>query len=182
METPEVNKPEEKSKFSLPTIKSRKIKIVAIVVGSLLIILIIFAAGVGVGLRKGRFSNDFGKNYERNFMGSRFDFDRDRGMMEGRGGFMGKIMRELTGRDFRNANGLSGTIISITDNNLVIKDRDNKENTVAVTDKTIIKLGRDSIQLGDLKQNDQVVVIGSPGDNGVINADLIRVFNNSVNN
>lgn len=171
--TSQTSKPEEKP-------KTKNLKLAAIVVGCLLVVLIIFAAGVGVGLRKARFSNDFGRNYERNFMGSRFD--QGRGMMGGRGGFIGGMMREFSGRDFRNANGLAGTIISITDNNLIVKDRDGKENTVAVTDKTFIKLGRDNAQLSDLKQNDQIVVIGNPGDNGVINADLIRVFNNSINN
>jgi RNase P/RNase MRP subunit p29 len=103
-------------------------------------------------------------------------------MMGGRqDGFIEGMMREFSGRDFRNANGLAGTIISITNNNLVVKDRDNKENTVVVTDKTAIKLGRNNAQLSDLKQNDQVVVIGQPGNNGVINADLIRVFPGNVN-
>lgn len=173
METPEINKPEEKT-------KPKNLKLAAIVVGCLLVALIIFASGVGVGLRKARFSNDFGRNYERNFMGSRFD--QGRGMMGGRAGFVGGMMREFSGRDFRNANGLAGTIISITDNNLIIKDGDNKENTVAVTDKTLIKSRRDDLKLSDLKNNDQIVVIGQPGDNGVINADLIRVFRNNGNN
>lgn len=175
METPQTSKPEEKPKY-----KNKNLKISVIVVGGLLAILVIFAAGVGVGLRKARFSNDFGRNYERNFMGSRFD--QGRGMMGGRVGFVGGMMREFSGRDFRNANGLAGTIISITDNNLIIKDGDNKENTVAVTDKTLIKSRRDDLKLSDLKNNDQIVVIGQPGDNGVINADLIRVFGNNGNN
>ncbi|PJA87197.1 MAG: hypothetical protein CO141_00675 [Candidatus Moranbacteria bacterium CG_4_9_14_3_um_filter_42_9] len=172
--TPQASKPEENQKP-----KTKNLKTAAIVVGSLFAILVIFAAGVAVGLKKARFSADFGRNYERNFLGSRFDQDRG---MPGRSGPIGGMMREFSGRDFRNAHGISGTIISITENNLIIKDRDNKENTVAVTDKTVIKKGRDNAQLSDLKQNDQVVIIGKPGDNGVINADLIRVFNNPINN
>lgn len=172
--TVQTPKSEEKTKL-----KSKRIKIAAVVVGSFLVILVIFSAGVGMGLRKARFSNDFGKNYERNFMGSRFD--QDRGMMGERGGILGGMMREFSGRDFRNANGLAGTIISITDNSLIIKDRDNKENTVAVTDKTSIMQGRDNLQISDLKVNDQVVIVGNPGDNGVINADLIRVFSSQDN-
>ena len=64
----------------------------------------------------------------------------------------------------------------------VIKDRDNKENTISVNDKTIINLGRDTIKIGDLKNDENVVVIGKPGDNGVINADLVRVFDKGINN
>jgi hypothetical protein len=53
---------------------------------------------------------------------------------------------------------------------------------MAVTDKTIIKLRRDDIKITDLKNDQQVVVMGKPGDDGVVNADLIRVFdNNKIN-
>jgi len=171
--TPQTSKPEEKPKY-----KNKNLKTVAIVVGSLFAIIVVFAAGVAVGLNKARFSSDFGRNYERNFLGSRFDDDRS---MMGRGS-IGGMMREFSGRDFRNAHGLSGTIISITENNLIIKDRDNKENTVAVTDKTVIRQGRDNLKVNDLKNNDQIVVIGNPGNDGIINADLIRLFNNNQNN
>jgi hypothetical protein len=84
--------------------------------------------------------------------------------------------RNIEGRDFRNAHGIAGTIISIADNNLIIKDRDNKENTVAVTDKTIIKDHMVDVKISDLKANDQIVVMGTPNDQGIVNADLIRVF------
>jgi hypothetical protein len=161
-------------------IKSKKFKIAVAVVGVILIALVSFAAGIGVGFKKARFSYKFGENYERNFLGSH----RGLGGPMWSGGLM-VIMREkfkdLEGRGFRNAHGIAGTIISITENNLVIKDKDNKENTVAVSDQTIIKSGRDDIKISDLKNDQPVVVMGNPGDNGVINADLIRVFNNISN-
>lgn len=152
-------------------LKSKKFKIAALAVGVFMVALVSFSGGVAVGFKKARFSYKFGENYERNFTGPR--------MGMGRGGGM---MGDFRGQDFRNAHGLSGTIISITDSNLIIKDKDNKENTIAVTDKTIIKRQRDDIKISDLKQNDQVVVMGSPDDNGVVNADLIRVFDNDGNN
>lgn len=157
------------------TMQSKKFKIAALAVGVVIVALVSFAGGMAIGFRKARFSYKFGENYERNFVGG--PFQGSQGEMMGRGsrGMMG---------DFRNAHGLAGTIISIADSNLIIKDKDGKENTIAVTDKTIIKRQRDDIKISDLKQDDQVVVIGSPGDNGVINADLIRVFanNNNANN
>jgi hypothetical protein len=95
---------------------------------------------------------------------------------------MGGMMRDFEGSDFRNGHGLSGTVISVDGNNLVIKDRNNKENTVTVNDQTLIKSGQNDLQVGDLKVNDQVVIMGNPGDNGVVNANLIRVFaSNQVN-
>ncbi|MDO8529662.1 MAG: hypothetical protein Q7S18_03260 [bacterium] len=147
----------------------KKIKIAALIVGLVIIILGSFSTGVFVGLMKARFSSKFGENYERNFTGSR--------MGEGRSGFM----REFSGRDFRNAHGISGTIVSISDNNLIIKDRDEKENTVSVNDKTIIKNGRDTIKIGDLKTDERIVILGKPGDSGTVNADLIRVFDANAN-
>jgi len=160
-------------------IKSKTFKIIAAIVGAFLIAVVCFGAGVAIGLHKARFSNDFGKNYEQNFMGSRGG--EGRGMMGGRSGFIGGMMNQLEGRDFRNAHGLAGTIISITDNNIVVKDKDNKENTVAVSDNTLIKSRGADLKITDLKQNDQVVVMGNPADNGVVNASLIRVFNNTNN-
>lgn len=182
----------------MEVIKSRGFKIAAITVGVLVLMLASFAAGISVGFRKMRFSNDFGKNYERNFLGYGSGVMGGRniqggglpgqGMMGGRGGkagargglpvqgMMGKMFDQFEGRGFRNAHGLAGTIISIAENNLVIKDRDNKENTVAVSDKTLIKNGREDWKIGDLKTGDQVVVMGSPNEGGVIDAVLVRVF------
>lgn len=157
---------------------SKKIKIAAIVVAVLVLMLASFAGGVAVGFHKARFSYSWGENYERNFMGPQ--------MMNGRGGKIGGFMfgphdleRRFEGKDFRNAHGLAGTILSITDNTLVIKDRDNKENTVAITDQTIMKGRGDDLKITDLKTDDQIVVMGNPGENGVLNATLIRVFTNN---
>jgi hypothetical protein len=37
------------------------------------------------------------------------------------------------------------------------------------------------LKLSDLKQDQQVVIMGNPGENGVINALLIRLFNANQN-
>ncbi|KKR19844.1 MAG: hypothetical protein UT50_C0028G0006 [Candidatus Moranbacteria bacterium GW2011_GWA2_39_41] len=164
-------------------IQSRTFKIIASIIGVLLIAIISFGGGVAVGLRKARFSENFGKNYEKNFMGSRFGNEAVRGgMMENRKGFAGGMMNQIEGRDLRNGYGVSGTVISITDNNIVIKDSANKENTVTVSDKTLIKSQSDNLKLSDLKVDDKIVVMGNPGDNGVVNASLIRVFPNVITN
>jgi hypothetical protein len=155
--------------------KSRKFKIAALAVGVIIIALVSFAGGVAVGFRKARFSFDFGKNYERNFVGDPF---QGPGMMER--GPRG-MMDDFGGRGFRNGHGIAGSIISVTDNQIVIKDRDGQENTISVSDKTLIKRGQDTVSVNDLKNDEQIVVMGRPGDNGTINADLIRVFDNGNN-
>jgi hypothetical protein len=161
----------------MPNSKTTHSNIIALVVGAVLIALLSFAAGIHVGFKKAKFSYKWGENYERNFMGPR------PGMMGP--GFMDRgpmgFFREFGGKDFRNAHGLSGTIISIADNKLIIKDRDEKENTVSATDKTIIKQRRDTLKISDLKTGNIVVVVGNPDDSGVINADIIRVFDTQIN-
>lgn len=167
-------------------LKSKKFKIAALAVGVFILMLVSFAGGVATGLHKARFSYEFGKNYERNFVGGPFPGPMGE-IMDGRG--PRGMMPDFEGRGFRNGHGISGTIISVANNQIVIKDRDGQENTVSVSDKTLIKRGQDTISINDLKNDEQIVVIGRPGDNGTVSADLIRVFdganmtnNNSNNN
>lgn len=153
--------------------QSKYFKVVVASVGVLVVALVSFASGVAVGFHKAKFSYAFGENYERNFGGG------SRGMMQGgRGGMMDRspFFGKFDGRDFRNAYGTIGTILSISDSTIIVKDKDDKENVVAVTEQTLIKSGRATVALGDLKTEDRVVVVGHPDDNGVVNARLIRIF------
>jgi len=148
-------------------LKSKRFKIAAGIVGAFILALAIFGAGVSVGIHKARFSYQFGENYERNFMGP-----RPSGPMGGPMGFF----REMEGKDFKNGHGLVGEIISISENNLVIKDPEGEENSVAISDKTIIKDRKDNIKITDLKTGDKIAVLGKPDDNGIVSANLIRVL------
>lgn len=147
---------------------------IAAVVGS-------FLGGMAVGFHKARFSYDWGERYEKQFMGyGRGDEGRGK---EGRhASMMGRGMagRLGEGRDFRNGHGAAGEILSIGDDGhtFTIKNPDNNESTVRVQDATLIRSGRDTVQLGDIKVGDRVVVFGKPGDEGVVLADFMRVFRN----
>jgi len=157
---------------------SKKIKIAVLVAGFFLVASVSFAGGVLIGFKKARFSYKWGENYERNFVG---------GPLQGPMGMRGDrgsrdMMRGFEGRGFRNAHGIAGNIISIADNKIVIKDRGGQENTISVGDKTLIKRGQDTININDLKNDDRIVVMGKPGDDGTISADLIRVFSANENN
>jgi hypothetical protein len=154
-------------------LKSKKFKIAAIVIGVFILIVVSFGAGIGVGLHKARFSYKFGENYERNFIGK--PFDGPRGILKP--GPRGTIP-DFEGRGFRNPHGVAGEIISVADNKIIIKDRDGQENTISVNDKTLIKRQQDTISINDLKNDDEIVVMGRPNDDGMISADLIRVFPN----
>lgn len=59
----------------------------------------------------------------------------------------------------------------------MIKDPAGKENTILVSDKTLIKDGQAALKITDLKNDERIVIIGKPGESGMVNADLIRVFN-----
>jgi hypothetical protein len=151
-------------------------KIAALIVAFILVAIVSFGGGVAVGLHKAKFSYKFGENYERNFAGGPFQ-----GVM---GGMMGprdprNMMRDFEGRGFRNSHGIAGTIISVGDNKIIIKDQDEQENTITVSDKTLIKRGPETISVNDLKNDDRIVVVGKPGDSGTVMADLIRVFDNN---
>ena len=154
--------------------QSRTFKIITAAVGLILIILLSFAAGAGIALHKARFNCFHNQGSDRNFMGQQ--------MMEKREGGPMKFLHEFEGRDFRSGHGLAGTITSVSENTFIVKDRNNKETTIAVTDQTIIRSNGNNLKISDLKANDRAVIMGQPGDNGVINANLIRVLAANQNN
>lgn len=148
--------------------ESKYFKVAAVTGGVLVVALFSFALGVKVGLHKALFSARFGENYERNFLG-------------GGAGWGGRMMpfgrmMDFDDRGVRNPHGVGGEIISISGDTLVIKDRNNQENSVRVSATTSINRGREIMTAGNLAVGDQVVVVGKPGDDGVIVAELIRVF------
>lgn len=161
-------------------VSTKAFRTVLILFASLLVILATFAAGIHIGERKARYSYQWGANYEKNFAGPGRDERGPRGMMGGPGA-MG-FSRDFQGAEMRNPHGLAGIIVSVNGSTIVVKDSGNKENTISATDATFIKAGRDSLKISDLKTDEHVVVLGKPGDNGTINADLIRVFPNDTNN
>ena len=160
-------------------VKSKKTKIGIGIIGGVMLVLIIFALGINVGFHKAKFSCLFGENYERNFMGRHMGFS---GGPMPVGPPMGKFADEIEGRGFRNAHGISGIIISIADNKIIIKDKNNNENIISISEGTVIRSGNDNLKLENLKSNDEIVVMGKPGEDGTISADLIRLFKAGENN
>jgi hypothetical protein len=133
-------------------------------VGSVLIILVIFQAGVFVGYRKADFSHRFGDNYTRMFGGP------------GEGGF-GMGMNMMGGHDFfTNGNGASGKIVSINLPSFIVSGPGNVEKAVTIGDDTSIRQFGDTLASSDLKVGDSVVIFGTPDDKGQINAKLIRLL------
>lgn len=139
--------------------RSKIFKIILLTIGLLIIILLIFQAGMLVGFKKAGFSYRWGENYHRNFAGPR-------------GGFL----RGFADKDFIEAHGVFGSIIKIDGSTLVIKGERDIEKIILLKDDTVIKYFQDTIKPGDLKVDDHIVVIGSPNEAGQIEAKLIRVL------
>lgn len=148
-------------------IHSRQFRIAAIVLGSLVVILVSFVAGFQLGLHKAKFSYAFGANYEKNFVG--------RGANDGRH-MMPPMMNGGGSGGFRNGHGIAGQVVSVSDDTIVIKDRNNQESAIKVSATTVINQGQNTVALSDIKPDERIVVIGQPGDDGTVQASLIRVF------
>lgn len=144
-------------------LQSKNFKIVLIVIGALIVLLLVFKAGVSVGYRKANFSYRWGENYHRNFAGPR-------------GGFLGDFRPGFGEGPFINAHGTAGSIIKIDGNTIVTKGRDNVEQIVLVKDDTTITRLRTQVQISDLKVDEMIIVIGNPNEAGQIEAKLIRVM------
>jgi len=140
--------------------QSRLFKGGLIVLGVLIILLLAFKTGEFVGHRKADFSFQWADNYHRNFGGPR-----------------GGLFNDFEGKDYIGAHGTFGSIIKIDGANLIIKDQNGTEKTIIVTDKTTIREHMGTIAVTDLKVDDRVTIIGSPNNQGQIEAELIRVFN-----
>ncbi len=133
---------------------------IAIGVGVVFLAMLIFRAGVFVGMEKARYSYRWGENYQRNFGGPPRGFF---GRFSGRGRFIG-------------GHGAFGPIIKKNKGSVVVSDRENAEKVVAIDKDTRIIRGREVITIKELKLDDRIAVIGQPDKKGVIQAKLIRVF------
>ena len=130
-------------------------------IGIVIIVLVIFSAGVSVGFHKASFGRNWGDNYSKNFGNG------DRGWPLGGPEMM---------NSFPNAHGVNGKIIKIELPTVIVADRDNLEKVVLIKDDTKIQRMRENITTDDLKIDDFIVVIGSPNNQGQIEAKLIRIM------
>jgi len=140
-------------------IKSKPYMAIALAISVIAVICLIFGGGMYVGYRKARFSYQWGENYHMNFGGPR-------------GGFM----RDFSGKDLIDANGVAGQIIKINNSEIAIKGRDNVEKIVVIKDDTVINRFNEVVKLSDLKINDFIVVIGAPNNSGQIEAKFLRTM------
>jgi hypothetical protein len=138
------------------------LKLLMIGLGCLALAVFIFGAGVFVGGAKARFSYRWAESYHENFAGpSR--------------GFFGDWRLPAPG-DFVEGHGTFGQILKINETDLVVKGQNDVEKIVVFSKDTVIEKVKQTITKADLQVGDNIVVIGSPDDQGQIEAKLIRVF------
>jgi hypothetical protein len=146
-------------------IKSHAFRVIVVTCGVLIVMITIFRAGMAVGYRRAVFAVRWGENYEKNFLGPR-------------GGM--KMMGNFDDRAIPNTHGSTGKIIRIdtasSTATLILQGNDGTEKSIAVGSSTVIRIFSDEVQFSDLKINDQITVVGSPNEQGQIEAKLIRVF------
>lgn len=138
---------------------SKTVRGIIIGLGVAIMVLGIFKLGQVSGYHKARFSQRFGDNFNRNFIDPRAggffkDFSDRRGPLGGHGAV--------------------GEIVSISLPLVVVAGPDNIEKTILVSKSTEIRKYRDDITTGDLKVGDFIVVLGTPNDDGQVEAKLIR--------
>jgi hypothetical protein len=145
--------------------QSKIFRRVLIAVALLVIIFVSFGTGVFVGYRKASFSYAWSENYDRNFGGPHH-------------GIFGiaPLPTPKPSNDFPNAHGTFGTILNIATSDITINSPDGVERTVRLSSSTIIKERSENIGPADLEAGEPIVVIGSPNNQGQIDARLIRVM------
>jgi hypothetical protein len=122
--------------------------------------MVAFSLGLSIGERKIRHTNAWCQNY-----GALFQPRPS--LIPGR-----PFMHEL----LPPAHGVFGTILSVSQNQLVIQGKDGIEQNVEVTSSTRIRVDRNEGTFIDLQPQSTVSVLGAPNAGGQIEAHLIRVF------
>lgn len=88
--------------------------------------------------------------------------------------------RMVSPRDFvpqKFGHGVFGTIDSIGENSLIIKERNGALKTVLIEENTILRRNGSVIKFSDFQKGDQVIVLGEPEEKeGVIKAKVVRII------
>jgi hypothetical protein len=126
--------------------------------GGLIVLLVVFQAGVFVGFHKA--SIGFGFD-EHAFRAYREHFHR---------GPMGMPLD-----DFPEAHGALGRVILVSLPTLIVEEKGNTK-IVRIGERTVVRRGHDKVSPTNIAPEDFVVVIGSPNDMSEIDAKFIRIL------
>lgn len=139
--------------------RSKTFRFIAIALGELIVLLVVFQFGLFVGFRKASFDFHWADAYNRNF-----------------GGPPSGFMHDFEGQQFFSGHGTAGIIIEVQSSTMIMKDQNNVEKIVNISPSTTIEQGHTAVNTDALKIDQRAVVIGAPRDDGSIDARMIRVF------
>jgi hypothetical protein len=117
----------------------------------------VFELGEFVGFHKASFASRWEENYEHNFGG----------LPQGMATFNRRIP---------NPHGAAGKIVSVTAPTFSIVGDFENEKTIRVASSTIIRKGDQEVTFKELVVGESAVVIGTPNEQGEIDATLIRIL------
>lgn len=140
--------------------QSKRTRILLVFIGTFIILLLAFEAGVIVGYHKASFSDRWGGNYSRLF-GERHEESMPGLPSDSR---------------FSSAHGASGKVIRVELPVFTLADQDGVEKNILVRESSIVRRFRDTVSARDIHPDDFAVVIGSPNDDGQIEARFIRLL------
>jgi hypothetical protein len=129
-------------------IESKPVAVLLMALGGVVVVLLIFQAGVYTGYRKAGFSLRLGESYN----------------------------RVLEGREFPAAHGAAGQVVSVALPTFVLSEPDGDEKIVRISDATLIRRFHDTIASTSITAGDYAVVIGEPNDAAQIDATFVRIL------
>jgi hypothetical protein len=121
------------------------------------VVIFIFEAGVAIGYHEATFSSHWGENYSTNFGGTDYGLDSHQPTAHGS---IGKILSVST----------LGTTTT-----LIVDGSSHPEQKVLVNADTMIRSQENTITASALTTGTYVVILGTPNNQGVIEANLIRI-------
>jgi hypothetical protein len=146
-------------------LQSQKIRAILWILGGVIALLFVFGLGAAVGYRRAVFASRWGENYYHNFYGA---------SPRGLSGNMGGMMRPPF-----NMHGVAGEVLDVSSSTMSVKDPLGNEESVVVSDDTVIQGAGGAMPFGSVKVGEWVTVIGSPNELGQVQARFIRVFTSS---
>jgi hypothetical protein len=139
---------------------------------ALVIVVIIFFAGMVVGRIQGRFSYN---HISRVSMMNQGELNNNSMMNTPRAYNTPGILGQGNQETMPNSNGIKGTITSVGNNQIVVKGDNGVSENITITAETIIKNQTQDLKISDLKSGQNVTIIGDPDSQGGISAKFIGI-------
>lgn len=139
--------------------QSHAISRIILMLSGLLVVLLVFQAGIYVGFRKAAFSYDWNMAY---FRGT-----------DDPHSILAPFMRDA---DDLNPHGAVGEIVRVALPTIMVKGDSAAEEIVTISPTTTIRYAHMPATTTDLRSGQNVVVIGVPDENGRIEAVFVRIL------